>query len=162
MSLKDITKEHDITTNKIEHVLDQMESQVNELKNTRHDLHNKLKYESQLDQAVKEMINFYNNLEGSDNKSDNGDYEANCASLDRVFFIKPTHEIDLRIQQSASESSLDPKPDTSDAPGPENNYMSVGSKSNRPKLVPKNPQLVPKLKLNEITSANNLKIDPNS
>ena len=97
MSLKDITKKHDITTNKIEHVLDQMESQVNELKNTRHGLSHKLKYESQLDQAVKEMISFYNNLEGSDNKSDDGDYEAHCAKLDRIFFIKPTHEIDLRI-----------------------------------------------------------------
>jgi hypothetical protein len=59
-----------------------------------------LKYESQLDKAVQEMINFYNNLENhSDGQgSEGGDYQTNCDNLDRVFFIKPTHEINLRLQ----------------------------------------------------------------
>ena len=69
-------------------VLDQMESQVSELKNTRQSLN--VKYESQLDKAVKEMMNFYNNLEADDDKSDD-DF------LDKVFFIKPTRDIELRI-----------------------------------------------------------------
>jgi hypothetical protein len=41
--------------------LDQIESQVSELKNTRNNLN--CRYESQLDHAVKEMVNFYDNLD---------------------------------------------------------------------------------------------------
>ena len=100
-SLVDITKEHDLNKDKMVLVLDQMETQVSELKNTRQGLN--LKYESQLDIAVKEMINFYNNLEIDDPAIDN---EIDSASLERVFFIKPTHEINVRLQKSESATGL--------------------------------------------------------
>jgi hypothetical protein len=49
---------------------------------------------------VKEMINFYNNLEGDENDLD----ESN---VDRIFFIKPAHEINLRLHtNSSSENNL--------------------------------------------------------
>ena len=38
-----------------------VENQVSELKNTRNNLN--LKYETNLDQAYKEMVNFYDNLD---------------------------------------------------------------------------------------------------
>ena len=44
--------------------LDQIESHVNNLKNTREFLN--CRYEGQLDNAVKEMVNFYVNLESAD------------------------------------------------------------------------------------------------
>lgn len=46
------------------------------------------------------MINFYNNLEG-DLEND-----LDSVNIDRVFFIKPTHEINLRIQNSSSGTGL--------------------------------------------------------
>lgn len=44
--------------------LDQIESQVSQLKNTRDDLN--YRYEGQLEAAMKEMVNFYDNLETAD------------------------------------------------------------------------------------------------
>lgn len=41
------------------------------------------------------MINFYNNLE---NQNSNDEYEGDSINLDKVFFIKPTEEISLRLQ----------------------------------------------------------------
>jgi len=41
--------------------LDQIENQVAGLKNTRD--HLQMRYEGQLDAAVKEMVNFYDNIE---------------------------------------------------------------------------------------------------
>ena len=49
------------------------------------------------------MINFYNNLEIDDPAIDN---EIDSASLERVFFIKPTHEINVRLQKSESATGL--------------------------------------------------------
>lgn len=45
------------------------------------------------------MINFYNNLEAD------GD-EVDDATLEKIFFIKPTKDIQLRIQKSSSETGL--------------------------------------------------------
>lgn len=67
-------------------VLDQMESQVSRLKNTRETLSEN--YEIQLDLAVKEMYNFYAGLESA--KS--GENTARL-DLDRVFFIRPLEEV---------------------------------------------------------------------
>ena len=55
------SKRHEQTKSRIGTDLDQMENQVCKLKNTRNALN--LRYEKQLDLAVKEMQNFYNNLE---------------------------------------------------------------------------------------------------
>ena len=46
------------------------------------------------------MINFYNNLEGDPEN------DLDEPNIDRVFFIKPTHEINLRLQASSSETGL--------------------------------------------------------
>ena len=45
------------------------------------------------------MINFYNNLEAD------GD-EVDDATLEKIFFIKPTKDIQLRIQKSSSKTGL--------------------------------------------------------
>ena len=45
------------------------------------------------------MINFYNNLEAD------GD-EVDDATLEKIFFIKPTKDIELRIQKSSSDTGL--------------------------------------------------------
>ena len=81
-SIKDITKRHDANANAIDQELFKIENQVSQLKFTKDNLNQY--YESQLDQAHKEMINFYNNL-------DQGDEEglSNSGQLlnDRNFFI---------------------------------------------------------------------------
>jgi len=53
-----------------------------------------MRYESQLEQAFKEMVNFYNNIE---QEKSNENSETDSMNLDRVFFIKPTHEMNLKL-----------------------------------------------------------------
>jgi len=62
--LQTITKAHDANQDQMGQYLDQIETQVSQLKNTRDDLN--YRYEGQLDAAVKEMVNFYDNLETAD------------------------------------------------------------------------------------------------
>lgn len=90
--MQDITHEHNINQSQIVAVLNQMESQVSRLKNTRESLSEN--YEFQLDLAVKEMYNFYAGLE----TAKSGDNTSRL-DLDRVFFIRPTEEIQKRLQQ---------------------------------------------------------------
>ena len=59
-----ITRAHDANQDQMEQYLDQIETQVGQLKNTRDDLN--YRYEGQLDAAVKQMVNFYENLETAD------------------------------------------------------------------------------------------------
>lgn len=82
-SMKDITKEHDHNKTQMGQVLDKFEYQVSQLKFTKDNLNSY--YETQLDQAVKEMINFYNNL---DNSNDHD--SSSSLNIDKSFFIKPT------------------------------------------------------------------------
>ena len=63
-SLQYISKAHDDSQNQMGQYLDQIESQVSQLKNTRDGINDR--YEGQHDQAVKEMQNFYENLENAD------------------------------------------------------------------------------------------------
>ena len=71
--------------------LDQIESQVSQLKNTRDGIN--YRYEGQLDQAVKEMVNFYENLE----TAGPNDVDSDNMSIEQVFFIKPTHQTSQAI-----------------------------------------------------------------
>ena len=100
-SIKDITKTHDQNTNQIGADLDKIEHQVSQLKFTKDNLNSY--YESQLDQAHKEMVNFYNNLDNCDEEElSNG---AIATHLDKAFFIKPTQVISLHLQQSQSHAN---------------------------------------------------------
>ena len=90
-SLQDMTKAHDANHDQMEQYLDQIESQVSQLKNTRDDLN--YRYEGQLDVAVKEMVNFYENLE----TADPAEIDSDNMSIEQVFFIKPTHQISQTI-----------------------------------------------------------------
>ena len=60
-------------------------------------------YESQLDQAHKEMVNFYNNLDNCDEQELSN--SAIAMHLDKAFFIKPTQVISLHLQQSQSNAN---------------------------------------------------------
>ena len=55
-----------------------------------------MRYESQLEQAFKEMVNFYTNIE-QEHEHPNENSETDSMCLDRVFFIKPTHEMNLKL-----------------------------------------------------------------
>ena len=96
-SIKDITKKHDVNTNLIDQELYKIENQVSQLKFTKDNLNSY--YESQLDQAHKEMLNFYNNLDNCDEEE-----LSNSGQLfqDRNFFIKPTQVISQHLQNTKS------------------------------------------------------------
>jgi len=100
-SIKDITKTHDQNTHQMGADLDKMEHQVSQLKFTKDNLNSY--YESQLDQAHKEMVNFYNNLDNCDEKELSN--SAIAMHLDKAFFIKPTQVISLHLQQSQSNAN---------------------------------------------------------
>ena len=89
---------HDKNKNHFSLVLDQMENHVSKLKKTVVDL--KGKEELQLEEAFKEMVNFYNNLE---NNRTNEYSETDSMNIDRVFFINPTEKTYLRLHKSTSE-----------------------------------------------------------
>lgn len=80
MSLQNISKAHDDNKNQMGQFLDQIESQVSQLKNTRVGLN--VRYEEKLDFAIKEMVSFYNNLE-------NKGYSETDIDLEKVFFVMP-------------------------------------------------------------------------
>ena len=75
-----------------------MENQVSSLKKTVVDL--KSREELQLEEAFKEMVNFYTNLE---NDPINEYSETDSMNIDRCFFINPTEKTYLRLQKSTSE-----------------------------------------------------------
>ena len=68
--------------------LDHIESQVSQLKNTRVGLN--VKYEEKVDHAIKEMFQFYHNLE-------NKGYAETDIDLEKVFFVMPAQEIKLNF-----------------------------------------------------------------
>jgi len=75
-----------------------MENQVSHLKKTVVDL--KSREELQLEEAFKEMVNFYTNLE---NDPINEYSETDSMNIDRCFFINPTEKTYLRLQNHSSE-----------------------------------------------------------
>ena len=79
-------------SNQMDQDLDKMECLVTLLKFTKDNLNSY--YEHQLDQAHKEMLIFYNNLDNCDE-----DELSNTTTLfqDRNFFIKPTQVISLHL-----------------------------------------------------------------
>jgi hypothetical protein len=80
MSLQSISKAHDVSKNQMGQFLDQVESEVSKLKNTRAGLN--MRYEDQLDKAIKEMFAFYNQME-------NKGYQDTDIDIEKVFFVMP-------------------------------------------------------------------------
>jgi len=75
-SLQQISRVHSEHTMQMGEQLDIIEGQVSMLKNTRDHLN--MRYEGQLDQAVKEMVNFYENIE----QAEPGDADSDNMSIE--------------------------------------------------------------------------------